>query len=249
MTAQAGWLWSACGKHPAARDYFKIGNIFPLAAAFSDWIDRGYSAINRSGKAPHGHISWRFWAHEPKTNNVICGIIRDSRDGVGRPFPLLIAGTGPLPDWNKNWDLMPFALENSWAQIEYLSTKPFLDVRAFEKELATVRRPANSWGQFAAESRQWGEASLTEHLEDILKSQEGRAFVRLHDLKGDVFGLILQCHTILRKHSSTPPNTVFMGGRIDRVSLGIYTRPLSVSDFGSMWELEGADNEQKKGGE
>ena len=39
------WQWGAYGKHPVAKDYFKLGKEFPLGKGFSDWVEKGYQII------------------------------------------------------------------------------------------------------------------------------------------------------------------------------------------------------------
>ena len=38
-------MWAACGKHPAARDFFRVGQDFPLLKIFSGWVDDGYNML------------------------------------------------------------------------------------------------------------------------------------------------------------------------------------------------------------
>ena len=129
------WQWLAHGKHPSARDYFKIGADFPLGRAFSEWAGKGYEGIVTKNRSVSGQASWRFWTREARRDHVVCGILRDSSDAFGRPYPLLVMGSGPVAGWDTNWDLVPFACENAWVQMEYLSARPFIDLRTFEAEV------------------------------------------------------------------------------------------------------------------
>ena len=44
LRSERRWQWAAYGKHPAARDYFKVGQGFPLVDSFSGWVENGYQA-------------------------------------------------------------------------------------------------------------------------------------------------------------------------------------------------------------
>jgi len=51
---------------------------------------------------------------------LVCGVVRDSVDRLGRPYPLLVLGTGSLREWESHWDLLPYACLPVWQRIEYL---------------------------------------------------------------------------------------------------------------------------------
>lgn len=88
-------MWAACGKHPAARDFFRVGQEFPMLKIFSRWVDDGYTVLARKNNnfLPN---SWRFWAKGAVRDFLMCGLIKDSSDRIGRNYPLLIIGTGLL---------------------------------------------------------------------------------------------------------------------------------------------------------
>jgi type VI secretion system protein VasJ len=235
IRAERRWQWSACGKHPAARDYFSLGDAFPLAKAVSEWMGRGYDALDRKKDSPQGSNSWRFWTREARRDHVTCGVLKDSCDGVGRPYPFLVMGTGPLPEWHDRWDLIPFACDGPWADIERLSTRSFPDVRALSSEVANLRQPANNWHQFAAESQRFREFPHEALRERLLHLSESEPFLCLDREPYHVFDLIGLCHLLLRSDSKTVPNIVFMGGTIDHTYLAIFRRALSTLDFVRMW--------------
>jgi hypothetical protein len=56
------WHWGACGKHPVARDYFKISHKTPVFDAFESWIEKGYAALAKRQKLDPEVYSWRFLA-------------------------------------------------------------------------------------------------------------------------------------------------------------------------------------------
>ncbi len=135
------WRWAAYGKHPVASDFFRLGEEFSLGKGFSEWVGNGYKVLTSRGRADQGLYFWRFWARGAQKGTLACGVLRDSSDRVGRPFPLLIMGMGPLKGWEEAWDLLPFACETTWNQIEYLSALVVNDFKKLENEYGQIRPP------------------------------------------------------------------------------------------------------------
>ena len=131
MRSKQTWNWAACGKHPVGRDYFSVGLNDPILKAFSDWIDSGYQRLNPEHGSASVFYSWRFWAKGLKKGSLVCGVGRDSSDNIGRPYPFLIMGTGPLKGWEENWDVLPDVFGETWRQMEYMSAKRFSDFEQF----------------------------------------------------------------------------------------------------------------------
>ena len=178
IRSERRWQWAAYGKHPAAKDYFKVGQDFPLLNSFSGWIENGYQVLASKNNPIKARRSWRFWTRESRKENLVCGIVRDSNDSLGRPYPLLIIGTGPLKDWLSQWDLVPLACEKAWGQMEYLSAKTFGDLRELEEEVQDISPPAAEWLELARKRESFeeigslnlsemggGTSSLTERME------------------------------------------------------------------------------------
>ena len=98
------WNWIGSGKHPAAGDYFKVGQFTPVLDAVAGWLENGFGrwieARKEASGSPYSQNSWRFWIRGPKTDCLVVGVVKDSSDSLGRPFPLLIAGAGLLLLWN-----------------------------------------------------------------------------------------------------------------------------------------------------
>ncbi|HSR13035.1 MAG TPA: TagF domain-containing protein, partial [Thermodesulfobacteriota bacterium] len=135
----ANWEWAACGKHPAARDFFKLGRFSRLAEGIAQWVDRGYQLCAARKKLPEN--SWRFWTRGTRKGTLNCGVIRDCRDQVGRPYPFLTMGEGPLPGWEERWHFNIEACERSWAQMETLYTRNFRDLKEMEGEVRRILPP------------------------------------------------------------------------------------------------------------
>lgn len=135
------WQWGACGKHPVARDYFKISHNTPVFDAFESWAEKGYAALKKSQKLDQEVYSWRFFAKGLKKGDLISGVVKDSSDSIGRPFPLLIIGEGKLDGCEEHWELLPYYFEKTWDQLEYISSRRLTGLSDFEKEIKSIKRP------------------------------------------------------------------------------------------------------------
>ena len=91
---EGSWQWAAFGKHPVAKDFFRVGQSGPLAKDFSQWVDRGYQLLGVRKKS--SFCSWRFWTRGPKRDVLGCGVVRDDRE-QGRGVASEIASCGPAP--------------------------------------------------------------------------------------------------------------------------------------------------------
>jgi type VI secretion system protein VasJ len=243
------WQWTACGKHPIAADYFYIGKSDPLMKALSDWVEMGYENISlkkdtQKKDSSHGFCSWRFWARVPKKDILLCGLLRESSDRQGRPYPLLIIGTGALKEWEKSWDLLPFACEKTWNQAENLSANMFSDLKAFENEVLRIKPPNGQWEEIENERKRIWESELiscsdepSKNLEqlDSIVSRESEKTVITANLDcewfSEQFTMICIWHFLLKKHISVIPNTVFMGGTPEKGYIVVFMRPLVSDDF------------------
>ena len=143
----ARWHWAAMGKHPAARDFMEAGQGFPLFDALSQWMEKGYEERLRGNRATSLH-SWRFWARGGRKNSVVCGLLKDSCDTIGRLYPLLVMGTGELEEWEEHWDLLPLACENTWSQMESFSTRMYKTFQELQQDLYRTRGTGSTVGRF-----------------------------------------------------------------------------------------------------
>ncbi len=234
LRTERRWQWSACGKHPAAKDYFNVGDTFPLSKAFAEWMGRSFDTIDRK-KAESAHPSWRFWTREIRHDHVVCGIIRDSGDAVGRPYPLLIMGAGPLADWDDHWDLIPFVCEQLWVQAEQAAARPWPDLAAFEGELRAIRPPTSRWSDLASRLTQFENFPLEALRERLRQLSDTDPFLCLDGQPYDHFDLIGVCHYLCRMNTKAIPNVVFMGGTVDHTYFAPFKRALSTADFARMW--------------
>ena len=244
------WQWVICGKHPALKDYFHLGQNLPMVAALSEWIEKGYRGLARAKASPADLLAWRFWAGGSDRDTLLCGILRDSSDSVGRPYPLLIVGFGSLANWGTEWDLVPQACEQSWNQMEALSTRVFRSLKQLEDELLRVRDPQPAWTEFALRNGQamqnspvpgrdmgpGGQENLADQV--LARAKESEIFVALDEVPSvDPFTLIQLWHTSLKKHHPQPPKAVFMGGNATATRLVFFRRPLTTQDFVRLWSV------------
>ncbi len=237
------WYWAACGKHPAAKDYFWLGPDAPLVKAFSGWMDEGYRMLgSRRNHAGPPH-AWRFWAKGSKKDDLVCGLGRDSSDGIGRPYPVLVMGAGPLKGWEDNWDLLPFACEKTWSQMEYLVTRAFADLKQLEDAVRGIRPPDGSWSDFRsrvgsererASAKDSGEVACG--IESLSQGRE--CIVPLdRDASLDPFTLAGIWHSQLKARAGSVPNAVFLGGVSEGSYLAVFRRPLAPGDFIRLWSV------------
>jgi type VI secretion system protein VasJ len=244
------WRWIAFGKHPVANDFFNLGEAFSLGKGFSEWVGSGYRVLVSKGRVDRSLCSWRFWTRGSQKGLLACGLLRDSSDRVGRPFPLLIMGMGPLKGWEEEWDLLPCACEKTWNQIESLSAL-MSDMRKLETEVGQIRSPQAEWSEYRVQNgglikgtfgRGWEEPPENLNaLEGEMRklSEDGKSFVPLgRNPSEDRFEQICRWHSMFKAHSRGIPNAVFMGGTSEKPCLAAFGRPLNQADFIRLWSRE-----------
>ena len=227
------WWWAASGKHPAAKDFLEAGESFPLFAALTQWVERGYPEYAAPGPAPLH--SWRFWARGGRKEHMVCGLLKDSCDNLGRPFPLLIMGSGELESWEEHWDLLPLACEPAWIQMESFSTRQYPNFEELENGLAAIRAPAPRWDHFAGTDFSTYTSSPSWDL--IQDLHPGEVFsIPLEPLPSHEQKMqILAWHRLCKNHLKDLPVIAFMGDAGESPYLFIAMRALSHEDFRSLW--------------
>jgi len=237
------WQWDVAGKHPAARDFFSLGQRSLMAEAFTDWIRRGAeSLVNISKDLLVRPCSWRFWAKTPQNGVLACGVIRNCCDSVGRPFPLLVMGTGKLDDWEGNWELLPFACEALWYQMEQLASKNYASFELFQEDVKMLRPPQKDWQKMNLEKSGLTvvDGSGTEfQIQSASLERDQTLFLPFQDTgQNDFFAMISNAHSQLKMKVFAAPNSFFIGGLIEQPGLAVFKRPLSGQDFERMWKPE-----------
>jgi len=230
-------MWAACGKHPAARDFFRVGQEFPLLKIFSSWVDKGYTMLTQKNNNSMLN-SWRFWARGAERESLICGLVKDSSDGIGRNYPLLIIGTGYLSGWEDQWDLMPLACEKIWSNIEYIATKNYFDFKKLETEVINIRQPQPRWQELKSKKDSFhDDAGVCQNIPDLPPEKKEHFIPLDQGSHHDQNLLISHWHSLFRKNVNIIPNAVFMGGSIGRSFIGFYKRPLMPVDFVNLWNV------------
>lgn len=113
--AQVGLM----GKHPGYGDFLQAGLPQPLVTRLNTWLDMTLPPL-RDQLGDHWGPVWdsaldlRFWVGRAVLGQTTFGVLRASRDRVGRRFPFLMLATGaamPVP-LGENVDQAPWeALE------------------------------------------------------------------------------------------------------------------------------------------
>jgi len=239
ITLNKPWLWAAYGKHPVAMDFFLVGQDYPIAESFSVWVKEGYEKLLSVKKVSKSHFSWRFWARGTMKESLVCGLLKDSCDSIGRPFPLLIMGTGHLKDWEEAWELMPFACEQTWEQCEFISTKTFSNLKIMETELNNIKPPYPGWPEFKIRKDDITLAFTPELscLEDTASGLSENVILIEQKYHDDQFARISYLHFLLKSRFNIMPNAFFLGGTPENTFLVFFQRPLTRADFIQLWSI------------
>ena len=245
MKSASSWKWAAFGKHPVAGDYFHAGPDDPFFQAFSGWVENGYRQVCSGRKHSTDLYSWRFWANGYQKDSLMCGVVRDSFDAVARPYPLVVMGTGVLPDWMRQLALLPFALEKSWIQMEYLAMKRYIDFSQMENDIRRLPVPDAQWPglQNEARRREACRPPPDPQMERIWKMAGDPAdelpMITALDNGAcrDVITAAGLRHAALTGKDGTIPNAVFLGGVLNAAYLAVFRKPLRVPDFIRLWSV------------
>jgi len=241
------WWWAAAGKHPVSRDYVRLGHLSPFADGFAEWVKNGYRTLDPKENRPvSAFCSWRFWARGFGKESLVLGVVKDSSDAMGRQYPFLVLGNGPLKGWENHWDLLPLACEETWSRMEYLSLTMPEGFGRLEKEIHHgIRPPLPEWSQHAARRKSVGEEGgafegKASFLERECAALSGRMEILIdldHEPAGDPFAMAALWNRILRIHLPAVPNALLLGGTQERACLAVFLRPLMPSDFVQLWSV------------
>lgn len=211
-----------------------------MTEGFVGWVEEGYGNLEGRSRSAYDAQSWRFWARSSGKDGLVCGVVRDSSDSLGRPFPLLIAGSGPLRGWQLRWDLLSLACENTWAGIEYLASMRYENLRTIEERIRGLRAPSPAWDGHEEQMR-----SLRIPPESSVPIPAGPEFVvpLKDDGKDDPLGKAAAWHVWLKRRSGEIPNALLLGGTPGASRLAVFRRPLVASDFARIWSVPAAGQE------
>jgi type VI secretion system protein VasJ len=244
-----GWKFAAFGKHPWAKDYIRLGSSTPLLEGIADWVDQGYAGVEGKKKGMADATSWRFWSKGSGPGALVCGVVRDSVDRLGRPYPLLVLGTGSLGDWEGHWDLLPYACLPVWQRIEYLGAQRYEEIGRLESAIRGLHPPVAEWADYsgrrdrevsapAVRAGDAGPGVASDQAVDDPPPVDGARFIRLDGGYGrDPFPAAVGWQSRLRRDDAEAPNAVFFGGTISRAYLGVFRKRLSTPDFARIWNV------------
>lgn len=249
LVAAEGWIFAVFGKHPWAKDYIRLGGTTPMLEGIADWVDKGYEGIECKKRGMTDAASWRFWSKGVGPGALVCGVVRDSVDRLGRPYPLLVLGTGPLRDWEVHWDLLPYACLPVWERFEYLGAQRYEEIGRLESAIRGLHPPLPDWEDFSG--RRDREAAVPETRSGtagprLASEKEGDAavpgdasrFIRLEGEAGrDPFTAAVGWQSRLRRDDAEAPNAVFFGGTFSRAYIGVFRKRLSSPDFARIWNV------------
>ncbi len=235
LAAPEGWRFAAFGKHPGAGDYIRLGSTTPMLEGIADWVDKGYAGIEGKKKGMADAAAWRFWSKGFGPGALVCGVVRDSVDRLGRPYPLLVLGTGSLRDWEGHWDLLPYACLPVWERIEYLGAQRYEEIGRLESAIRGLPPPVPEWSDYSGR-RDRDPAAV--HGRDDAVPGEALRFIRLDGGFGkDPFPAAVGWQSRLRRDDAEAPNAVFFGGTISKAYLGVFRKPLAAPDFVRIWNV------------
>jgi type VI secretion system ImpM family protein len=219
------WVWGAAGKHPVVKDYITLGEETQVLRAFSRWVEEGYSRVKETG----AQRSWRFFTRGLKPEDLACGLVRDSHDKAGRPFPLIMMGYGRVEGWDRQWELLPWAFDGVWSRLEFMSVKRVLDLDELKGDISRLPVPELN-GTFK-ELPGNADAALGDMLS---RGQRDKATLLLNGA-GDPRDEAVTLLKGMRGKSFPVPAAVFIGGPQDRVMLAVFMKSLSTTDFEELW--------------
>jgi type VI secretion system protein VasJ len=237
------WHWGVCGKHPVARDYFKISKPLPAFDALENWVQRGYAEVLKRPGHDAAVCSWRFWAKGVK-KELITGIVKDSCDTMGRPFPLLILGTGFLDGWERCWECLPVFFEKLWESLEYLTARRLNGLHDLENAILSIKMPENDPERFLVIKDTLNrippvsaaENTMQQPFDAILK--EKMAILHMDERAGAVYSSRAGAWSALSKtYAEAAPNAVFVGGTEKKHYLALFRRPINTADFVRLWSV------------
>lgn len=222
-----------------------------MARKLAGWMQAGYGSISAQGFSATALKAWRFWAGGPARGQICAGILRDSTDQFGRPYPLMIAGTGPLQGWEKAWDLVPIVLENNWQRMERLATHSFGALRELEDTLRGFSPPSAEWARCRAErdelmraasgtSAEGQAAYAALQVRQIPPGSETEIIIPI-DETSPIDPTVVASHwqmALKGQGDGTTPSAAFLGGLPEKSFLVFFRRALLPGDFHTLWSVK-----------
>lgn len=224
MNTAADWVWGATGKHPVVKDYISLGQETQVFRAFTKWVEEGWSRVRETAV----QRSWRFFTRGLKPEDLACGLVKDSRDKAGRPFPLVMMGYGRIDGWQRQWELLPLAFDSVWDRMEFISVKRVFDLEELKGDISRLPCPQ-------LDGLKIGSSVADESLGAALAAGRNDTATLMLSGAGDNRDKVVHLLTGMKGKNLPVPAAVFIGGPLDRVLLTVFMRSLNASDFDSLW--------------
>ncbi len=219
LKRKGGWAGGfAFGKHPSFKDFLSVGREDSLARALARWVEGGYREVAEKGGLP---LSWRFWCRGIG-EGWFCGVLRDSADALGRPFPLLLVLWGRFPGWEKEWERLGERLEGVWRELERMATRNWSSPGEMERAMEHLPAPED------------GGAGFLGGVEEKRFFEAHRGCFWTYFGEGFTEGML----SSLRAQFREVPRALFIGGDPVAARLVVFTGPLERRDFVFLWQKE-----------
>ena len=236
------WKWFVWGKHPGMSDFISAGCQGPLFQRFTKWVDNGYTHITTDEDLKSRHCSWRFWTHGT-TDDIVCGLVRNSCDSFGRSFPLLYLGTGDLKGWTHNCSLLPFAFESIWKSFEYAGAARYHNIQRLSQTLQSMQPPQPDWHQYRQRIFNQSNLYSTAGFEEEADGRR-RVFTVACKLPENLPHDLNFCNQVMPPNKHQPLNAVFIGEIGNRIAVAIVDDILIPADFIWLWSLRPSDPQE-----
>ena len=236
MKDRIQWHWFVWGKHPGMADFVWAGTRSVLFQNFSKWVVNGFSKVDAPLKKKSRHCSWRFWSRGP-SEEIVCGLVRNSCDSYGRSFPLLCLGAGKLADWPRNSSLLPFALETVWKDFEYMAAARYESIRALNDTLKLLKPPEPLWRQF--QMRIYRAPNLYRQDDFDMQVMDGNRLCRVEcALSENLPQDPSFCSNLVASTGNSGPIAVFIGEVGGRIAVAMIDDMLKPADFVWLWSMQ-----------
>ncbi|MFO7885096.1 MAG: type VI secretion system-associated protein TagF [Desulfobacteraceae bacterium] len=241
------WNWSVYGKHPSFNDYINHQTGEKLVHALSIWVHNGSKLIYSKEKS-NSLYSYRFWVKGVKKNDLVCGIIKNSSDSIGRTYPLFITGHGRIHEWEKDWDIVFQVFDPLFEMFESLSAKRFKSFNEFASSLHSLRFNQSKWLNYRSIIRNTNRSDTGDMFpgyQEMIRLKNNK-----EPLKDDMtFSFIRKSTQITKKQKSgfmnkilnkkvPAPACAFIGGLTQHPVLKIYNRPLVPEDLSDLFKIQ-----------
>jgi type VI secretion system ImpM family protein len=224
MSSGGGWF--AAGKHPSAKDFFRVGEPSPLARRLYRWLEENYRA-----EAAGARRCWRFWA--VSGSSISYGVLTDSSDSFGRPYPLLVMGEEREAGWGSAWEAAPSTLSARWGTMEKMAVG--------ELDFVTLKRLCRN-GEGPDPQCAERQAPIPTAVDTVgtlvdsaLQRDPKLVEVRCSRKELREGEMVAAVHAAVKQRLQKPPSSVFIGGALERPRIIFFYRPLTPGDFSWLW--------------